>query len=227
MKIKWFIAFLLFIPLTNISVIFAGNETIEGYIFDGEKGVPDLIIEVSGKDKTFKTNRKGHFKIRGVSTEKDTIFVKITNDSVMEIPLLGANHITIRITEANIVVQYRERPKAVKSSYGGTIITREALERTGETNLLKAIALQAPGVQYIQGNLLIRGIKSFSLSNFPLYIINGGGATNVSFLTVMEVDSVEILKDASTSLFGSRGGNGVVIINLRDASRGMLEYVVD
>ena len=213
MKTKWLIVFLFFIPLTNISVIFAGNETIEGYIFDEGKGVSGLTIEVSRKNKTVKTNRKGHFKIKGVSTEKDTIFVKISDDRVAEIPLLGANHITIRITEEAVAVQYGERPKVIKSSYGGTIITHKELERTGETNLLKAIALKAPGVQYIQGNLLIRGIKSFSLSNHPLYILDGVETSQVTFLTVMEVESVEILKDASTSMFGARGGNGVIIIN--------------
>jgi len=214
MKKFLIIAFLFFISLINSSVISAGNEVVEGYVFDGGNAVSDLTIRTSVKGKTVKTNRKGYFKIKGISAEKDTIFVGVTNKEMLEIPLLGADQITVRLIENTVFVQ-REKRKIDNPSYGGTLISRDALEKTGEPNLLKAIALKVPGVEYVQGNLLIRGIKSFSLSNYPLYILDGVETTQVSYLTVMEVETVEVLKDASTSMFGVKGGNGVVIINRR------------
>ncbi len=99
------------------------------------------------------------------------------------------------------------------SRYGGYVITRSELEKTGETNLLKAIALKVPGVRYVQGNLQIRGISTFNSTTTPLYIVDGIETDYVSFLLVVEVDYVEVIKDSSTSMFGMRGSRGVVVIN--------------
>ncbi len=192
--------------------LFAGNELVEGYIFDGDNAVSNVMVRTSVKNKTSKTNKKGYFKIKGISTQKDTIFIGVTNREVLEIPLLGANIINVRMAEDTVFIQ-REKVIQSSPSYGGTFVTREALEKTGETNLLKAIALKVPGVEYVQGNLLIRGIKSFHMNNAPLYILDGVETSQVPYLTVMEVESVEVLKDASTSMFGVKGSNGVVIIN--------------
>ena len=200
--------------LINSFVISAGNEVVEGYVFNDKNAVSDVTIKTSANGKTVSTNRKGYFKIKDISTEKDTIFVVgIIKNKVLEIPLWGATQITIRLTGDSVFVQRGEKQKVATPSYGGTLITHDALEKTGESNLLRAIALKVPGVEYVQGNLLIRGIKSFSLGNYPLYILDGVETTQVSYLTVVEVETVEVLKDASSSMFGAKGGNGVVIIN--------------
>lgn len=199
--------------LASVWAAQAKKETVRGSVSDGKKPVPNLIIEASG-NKTAETNKKGAFKIKGVSLEEDTIFMKITPDKVLEIPLKGANQITVSLEDDTIFVQL-EKPEEYQVTYGGTIITRKMLEQTGETNLLRAIAMRAPGVEYTNGSLLIRGIKSFNLSNDPLFILDGVETTNVSYLTVMEVETVEVIKDAATSMFGVRGGNGVVVIRLR------------
>jgi len=97
------------------------------------------------------------------------------------------------------------------SQYGGHVVTRSELEKTGETNLLKAIALKVSGVEYTQNNLRIRGISTLNSNTSPLYIVDGTETSYVSFLSVVEVDYVEVVKDAS--MFGMRGANGVVVIN--------------
>ncbi len=203
----------LFLLVCN-TVIFAGNEVVEGYIFNDKKGIPDLTVKTSEKSKPVKTNRKGHFRIKGIATESDTLFVSgLIHNEVLIIPLWGANQITIRQTKDSVFVGRERRKVPPVSAYGGTMVTRETLETTGETNLLKAIALKVPGVEYANDNLIIRGINSINSNIYPLYILDGTETTYASFLTVVEVETVEILKDASTSIFGMRGGNGVVIIN--------------
>jgi TonB-dependent SusC/RagA subfamily outer membrane receptor len=212
---KILIIAVILISVVNSSVISAGNETVEGYIFDGKDAVPNVTVKSSANDRTAKTNKKGYFKMKGISSIKDTLFVKVAEEKTLEIPLEGTDQIIVRITGDTVFVQREKKEVVASSSYGGTFVTRSALEKSGETNLLRAIALKVPGVEYVDGNLLIRGIKSFKLSNFPLYILDGTETSQVSYLTVMEVESVEILKDASTSMFGVKGGNGVVIINRR------------
>ncbi|MDR1729244.1 MAG: TonB-dependent receptor plug domain-containing protein [Prevotellaceae bacterium] len=200
--------------LAGSAVIFAGDEAVEGFVFRDKKAVPGLVITNSVNDKTEKTNRKGYFRIKGLSTESDTISVSgLIDMETLIIPLWGANQIKIRQTGDSVFVE-RDRKKAPPSSaYGGTIVTREALELTGEINLLRAISRKVPGVEYANENLIIRGLNSINSSVYPLYILDGVETSQVAFLTVMEVETVEVLKDASTSMFGVRGGNGVVIIN--------------
>jgi len=98
--------------------------------------------------------------------------------------------------------------------YGGDIVTGSELEKTGETNLLKAIALKVPGVQYTQNNLRIRGISTLNSNTSPLYYVDGMVTSNiyVSSLSVVEVDYVEVIKDTSTSMFGMKGSNGAVMV---------------
>ncbi len=200
--------------LAGSSIIFAGNETVEGFVFKDKKAVSGLIIKNSANDKTEKTSRKGRFSIKGLATESDTIFVLgIYTEGILAIPLWGANQINIQQTGDSVFVKRDRKKVAPSSAYGGTMVTREALEQTGEINLLKAISIKVPGIEYSNGNLIIRGINSINSEIYPLYILDGMETSQVSFLTVMEVESVEILKDASTSMFGVRGGNGVVIIN--------------
>ena len=207
-----------------ISVIFtsfAANETVEGIVLSDEKAASNIEVWSSApKSKITQTDKKGHFKIKGVDVSKDTIYVDISEEKTLIVPLRGANQLTIRWERDSLFVE-REREDLfyiktyVPSSYGGVVVTRPMLEKTGEINLLRAIALRTPGVEYVQGNLNIRGIKSFANSNFPLYIVDGVETKNVSYLTVMEIETVEILKDVSSSIFGVKGGNGVVVINMR------------
>ena len=128
--------------------------------------------------------------------------------------------ITGNFTAKDIQDVIRKEPSKPVSRYGGYVVTRSELEITGETNLLKAIAMKVPGVKYIEGNLQIRGISSFGTTTLtfkatttPLYIVDGVETNNVAYLLVVEVDYVEVLKDQSTSMFGMKGGNGVVVIN--------------
>ncbi len=62
----------------------------------------------------------------------------------------------------------------------------------------------------------VRGTTSFNGSNDPLYVVDGVPVDNVNFLSPSDIESMQILKDASSAaIYGSRGANGVVIITTR------------
>ena len=117
-------------------------------------------------------------------------------------------------TKSDTTVVRKDTKERVSSLYGGTVVTRETLEQTGEINLLRAIAMRVPGVEYRNGNLIIRGVGTINNTD-PLYVINGVQTNDPPNFTVLEIESVEVLKGANASMFGVRGANGVVIINLR------------
>lgn len=105
------------------------------------------------------------------------------------------------------------------------------------TNVLQAISGRAAGVQVIQNtgapgaavSVRIRGANSIQGSNEPLYVIDGFPITgsNPTILNNGDIESIEILKDASaTSIYGSRGANGVVLITTKrgKAGRTVVDY---
>ena len=64
----------------------------------------------------------------------------------------------------------------------------------------------------------IRGINSINLSTQPLIMVDGVETDDISFLNPNDVGSVSVLKDASASIYGTRGANGVILITTKSAA---------
>ncbi len=98
----------------------------------------------------------------------------------------------------------------------------ENLVNAGGGNFENALQGMAPGLQVISNGITgeapqikIRGISSISSNTDPLWIIDGiaGSANNVN---VNDIESIQVLKDASaTAMYGSRGSNGVIIVTTK------------
>ena len=65
------------------------------------------------------------------------------------------------------------------------------------------------------GSILIRGINTINGSTEPLIIVDGIPTSDIRSINPLDVKSIDVLKDASTSIYGARGGNGVIIIKLK------------
>ncbi|CAA7194112.1 SusC/RagA family TonB-linked outer membrane protein [Chryseobacterium potabilaquae] len=101
----------------------------------------------------------------------------------------------------------------------------EALKDMPSTNAAEAIQGRLAGVQVSLSegapgadvDIVVRGGNSITQSNAPLYIVDGIQMDNaLTILSPKEIESIEVLKDASsTSIFGSRGANGVVLITTK------------
>ena len=61
----------------------------------------------------------------------------------------------------------------------------------------------------------IRGINSINSGTDPLFIVDGSAVDDISFLNPRDVKSVQVLKDASASIYGTRGACGVILITTR------------
>jgi TonB-linked SusC/RagA family outer membrane protein len=119
-----------------------------------------------------------------------------------------------------------------KSDLTGSVsqVKAEDLQSYPATNVQLALAGRSAGVEVIQTNgapgagvsLRIRGTNSIQGSNEPLYVVDGfpysGNPTNIN---TNDIESIEILKDASaTAIYGSRGANGVVLITTKSGFSG-------
>ena len=108
-------------------------------------------------------------------------------------------------------------------------VGEEALENRPIVSAAQAIQGKAPGVAVQQPTgapgggmtVRVRGTTSFNGSNEPLYVVDGVPVDNVDFLAPGDIESMQILKDASSAaIYGSRGANGVVIISTKQGKTG-------
>lgn len=149
-----------------------------------------------------------------------------------------------------VVTGYFQRKK-VSQTGSEVVVDGEELRKVGSLNLLQAISSFDPGVRTLENNewgsdpnrmpeITVRGEKGFDLRdqaddsrtnpNAPLYIMDG---IEVSASTVFDMDmnrvaSFSILKDASaTSLYGSRGANGVILITTVRPQAGEIQVTLN
>jgi TonB-linked SusC/RagA family outer membrane protein len=83
----------------------------------------------------------------------------------------------------------------------------------------------APGAEI---NIRVRGGTSVTQSNEPLYIVDGFQADNINDIPPTDIQSIDVLKDASlTAIYGAKGGNGVVIVTTKSAQQGKIQVGVN
>ena len=63
--------------------------------------------------------------------------------------------------------------------------------------------------------VFVRGINSINSSTDPLFIVDGVAVSDISTINPYDVESVDVLKDSSASIYGVRGANGVILITLK------------
>lgn len=86
-------------------------------------------------------------------------------------------------------------------------------------NIFELIRGRFPGVTVDRtqhsGAVYVRGVTSINLSSEALYVVDGGITSNIDWIHPCDVRSIDVLKDGMTAIYGSRGANGVVVIETR------------
>ena len=119
--------------------------------------------------------------------------------------------------------------KTVDMGYGET--SQEALsyaissvdmeeDKSGYITIYDYLEGRVPGVKVVKNgattaSVYIRGINSVNSSTEPLFVVDGIMVNDISYLNPRDVKSVTVLKDASASIYGVRGGNGAILIKLK------------
>lgn len=91
------------------------------------------------------------------------------------------------------------------------------------TDIWEYMRGRVPGVEIgpsgpgVTPSIRIRGISSINMSTEPLIMLDGSEVSDISGLSPSDVASVSVLKDASASLYGVRGANGVILITTKSA----------
>ena len=150
-------------------------------------------------------------------------------------PINGRSVINVQLAEdlktlnEVVVVGYGTQRKTDVTGALTAISTKEFAQQP-VTRLDQVLQGRAAGVQVTQTNgapggdarIRIRGANSVLGNNNPLYIVDGFIGANFNFVNPSDIETIQVLKDAaSTSIYGSRGANGVVIITTKKGSKGL------
>lgn len=202
----------------------------------GQNGSPVQSATVAAVGSTEKTatDENGNFSIvipnsvrtlRITSVGFDNADVNIDGKSTINVTLINADS---RLDEV-VVVAYGTAKKETFTGSAAKISDKDIKNRT-LTNVANAIIGAAPGIQTTTANgqpgsapaIRIRGFGSISASSEPLYVVDGVPFTAaIANINMDDVESVSVLKDAATtSLYGSRAANGVVMITTKKGRKG-------
>ena len=213
-----FIALILasFLPQESSAQDSSKEEPFNGIITDlsGNPIKGAKVFVVSSKYFS-RTNKKGQFGLTNV-LPTDTIHV-VYQKVQYDLPVEGRKSARIRLGDQ---MEAQEDEELVAYGYGwvkrrensmpSSGIPGEVLVRTGRTNVLASLEGLVPGLTIVGGKATIRGINSLNLSTDPLYVLDGVVVSSLDFITVYDVEHVEVLKDAS--IYGSQGANGAILV---------------
>ncbi len=209
--------------------------SVSGKVTD-EKGdaLPGVSVVVKGTTQGTTTDGTGSFKINA-PTANATLVFSFVGYAKKEVPIGGQSTLTVTLTPDDqtlnevVVVGYGSQLKKEITGAVQTVSAQE-IKDLPVSQIGQKLQGRLAGVQINQTtgkpgqgiNIRIRGQVSVSAGSDPLYVIDGFPITgNIGQLNPDEIDDISILKDAaSTSLYGSRAANGVVLITTKKGKPG-------
>ena len=96
-------------------------------------------------------------------------------------------------------------------------MTKDDVDFSQYSNMLELIRGRFAGVQVVNGEIIIRGINSINSSSAALIVIDGVAADYgvLNSIPPIQVRSINVIKDGTSAIYGSRGANGVVLIETK------------
>ena len=234
----------------QIIPVFSQQVTIRGKILDeSDLPLPGANVLIKGTSIGTVSDMDGGFVIEAPNSESILVFSYLGYVS-KEIQVGGQTSFNISLEpdlsnlEEVVVVGYGTQRK-IETTGAIASIKSDELTQTPVANVAQGLQGRVSGVQVVQnssapgGNVSVRvrGTNSIRGSSEPLYIIdgvqisNGGGVNELSPLSTInpnDIESVQVLKDASsTAIYGARGANGVVIVTTKRGSAGKTVVTYD
>src|SRR4051812_625224 len=221
---RFFIALLLF----GLNSVYA-QQTITGKIINktGNAPISGASIKVKGSNVGTQTNDAGTFSIN-VPKNNSVLEISVVGFENMEIPVngraslgtLSLNPTASTLNEIVVTGYTTQRKKDITGSVS-VVSAKELVANPGsnvETLLqgkASGVTVGTSGVPGAGASIRIRGFTTFQ-QNEPLYVVDGARVGSISDLNPNDIESLQVLKDASSAAaYGAAAANGVIIITTK------------
>lgn len=196
-----------------------------------------VTIQVKNGRSSTISGADGSYQITVPSSNAVLVFSSV-GFGEKEVSVNGNRQLAVSLVSNNaaledvVVIGYATvKKKDVTGSVSG--INQNDIRSRPVTNALQAMQGKVAGVDITSnerpgqvGTINIRGVRSLTASNSPLYVVDGIPLTTggIEYVNPNDIETIDVLKDASaTAIYGSRGANGVVIISTKQGKVGKVQ----
>lgn len=201
--------------------------TVSGFVRDGtDAPVANALVIADGEKTGASTNDRGFYRVK-LSRVSTTIGILTQTSGELEEPINGRERIDFRF-EGSVPVQETGRtdPGDEVVDMGPGRIKKRSLtspvdvidgtqpKYASYNNIYDMIKNEVPGVMVSGNSIRIRTATSINASNEPLFVVDGVPVNTIDNVQPQMIKSIQVLKGSSASIYGVRGSNGVIVINL-------------
>lgn len=251
---KKLLLFSICIVMMLITKVHAQSRSIKGTVKDVENGLPlpGVNVKVKGSAIGATTDQAGNFALPNVPDNSVIIF-SFLSYSTQEITLGNSSNLQISLASnstqlGEVVVngygsQSRSQVTGSVAQVKSSDVENRSYTSIDQTLQGRVAGLQSSGSSGQPGamqQIRIRGIGSIGAGSNPLYVIDGviinsgdlsrntNTANTLSGLNANDIESINVLKDASaTAIYGSRAANGVIVITTKQGKAGKTKVSFD
>jgi TonB-linked SusC/RagA family outer membrane protein len=229
--------------LTVVNSLYAQNViTIKGIVRGGDdKPIPGATIREKGTTNGTVSANDGSYQIKVQANA--TISFSFIGTQTVEEKLNGKTTIDAKLLDAKnsldevVITGYGQKVKRKDLTGAISSVSGSEIAKVPVQNVAEALEGRLAGVQVTTSDgtpgstpsIVIRGGTSITQSNQPLYVVDGVPQTDgLSFLDPMDIESIDVLKDASaTAIYGARGANGVILVTTKQIKPGQIRINYD
>ncbi len=220
----------------SFSALAQSNTTISGVVSDPDgQALLGVTVLEKGTSNGVITDVDGKYQITVPSDA--TLFCSFIGMTTVEVPVNGQNVINITLQadkvglDELVVIGYGSQNKS-KITGSVSYVDSKELESSVFTGADQMLQGRSPGVDIVNTSgepgsdvrIRIRGNNSIKGNNDPLWVVDGVPISGTPNFSPQDITNFEVLKDAAaTSIYGSRGANGVVIVTTKRGKSGKTE----
>jgi TonB-dependent starch-binding outer membrane protein SusC len=228
---------------------FAQNKTFTGKVTNPQQTpLAGVSVQIKNSEVTTATANDGSFSIAAPGDKVTLVFSSVGFEK-KEVSATAGVPVNIQLKEeaqglTDVVVVGYGTQRKTELTGSVSSIRNEKLREMPVVSVEQAVSGRLAGVQVQQTSgqpgsgisVRVRGVTSVAGGNEPLYVIDGlpqfnddvRGANGLATINPSDIESIEVLKDASaTAIYGSRGANGVVMITTRSGRAGVARIVFE
>ncbi|MGV8093493.1 MAG: TonB-dependent receptor [Mangrovibacterium sp.] len=216
------------------------QRSVTGKVTDSSGApLPGVTVVIKGTSRGSLTDVDGNYSLSSIGDDAILVF-SFVGMKTQEIAANGKTTINVTLEEETIGIE-----EVVAVGYGtvrkkdltGAVssVTGETLKDVPVTSAAEALTGRLAGVQVTktQGSpdatiqIRVRGGGSVTQDNSPLYLVDGFPVDNINDIAPTDIQSIDVLKDASsTAIYGARGANGVILITTKGGTekKGTISY---
>ncbi len=214
--------FLFLVAVLFASSVSAQDRVIHGRVFTFDS-IPliDASVKVKSTKQSVQTDTTGKFSV--AVNPKDILQVSAKGFYTQKVKLADNTKVAL----INLKLKPGDKNREIAIGYGHVSdrdklnsvanLNSKDLDFSQYSNMYDLIKGRFAGVQVVNGEIIIRGVNSLNSSSAALIVVDGVAVGDgvLSSIPPVQVRSINVIKDGSAAIYGSRGANGVVLIETK------------